>query len=388
MFKEKIKELLAKQKGKRAVINDKTKEIRTLLSNEDASDEDLKKAKALRSDIDNAKEELRQIEDDIKSYRVAEAGNPAPEGGHHTENNGNDDSEAEEQRAFNAYLHKEVRDGVSGITSPDVAPTIPESILYNPENEVKSVTDLSKLVTQFQATTASGKYPVLKRATERMNSVAELQKNPDLAKPEFEEVDWKVNTYRGAIPLSQESIDDSAIDLTSLVANNANEQKINTTNFAIANVLKLFTAKTVAGESVDDIKHILNVDLDPAYNKAIIASQSFYQYLDTLKDKNGQYLLHEAITDGSPRTLLGVPVTVVEDELFGAAGEAHAFIGDLARAILYANRKDIQVRWVDNDIYGQYLQVVTRFDVKAADKKAGYFVTYGASSNPTLAPSK
>ena len=275
------------------------------------------------------------------------------------------------------------RDGVSGITSPDVAPTIPESILYNPENEVKSVTDLSKLVTQFQATTASGKYPVLKRATERMNSVAELQKNPDLAKPEFEEVDWKVNTYRGAIPLSQESIDDSAIDLTSLVANNANEQKINTTNFAIANVLKSFTAKAVAGESVDDIKHILNVDLDPAYNKTIIASQSFYQYLDTLKDKNGQYLLHEAITDGSPRTLLGVPVTVVEDELLGAAGEAHAFIGDLARAILYANRKDIQVRWIDNDIYGQYLQVVTRFDVKAADKKAGYFVTYGAG-----APSK
>lgn len=382
MFKEKIEELLTKLDGKHSVVNDKTEELRKLLSNENATEEDLKQAKSLRSEIDSAKEEVRQIEDDIKSYRAAEEGTPAPE---QHKKRGKED-ENEEKRNFNAYLHKEVRDGVSGITSPDVAPTIPESILYNPENEVKSVTDLSKLVTQFQATTASGKYPVLKRATERMNSVAELQKNPDLAKPEFEDVDWKVNTYRGAIPLSQESIDDSAIDLTSLVANNANEQKINTTNFAIANVLKAFTAKTVAGESVDDIKHILNVDLDPAYNKTIVASQSFYQYLDTLKDKNGQYLLHEAITDGSPRTLLGVPVTVVEDELLGAAGEAHAFIGDLARAILYANRKDIQVRWVDNDIYGQYLQVVTRFDVKAADKKAGYFVTYGSASTP--APSK
>mgnify|MGYP002798594800 FL=1 len=78
--------------------------------------------------------------------------------------------------------------------------------------------------------------------------------------------------------------------------------------------------------------------------------------------------------------MLGVPVTVVEDELFGAAGEAHAFVGDLARAVLYANRKDIQVGWVDNDIYGQYLQAVTRFDVKAADKKAGYFVTYGGAT--------
>ena len=378
MFKEKLKELLAKKDGKRAVINEKTQEMRKLLSNEEATEDDLKKAKALRSDIDKTEDEVRSLEDDIKLYRAAEKGTPAPGGGHGKEKLGSE-TEEEEKRAFNAYLHKETRDGVSGITSPDVAPTIPESILYNPENEVKSVTDLSKLVTQFQATTASGKYPVLKRATERMNSVAELAKNPALAKPEFEEVDWKVETYRGAIPLSQESIDDSAIDLTSLVANNANEQKINTTNFAIAAVLKAFTAKTVAGESVDDIKHILNVDLDPAYNKSIIASQSFYQYLDTLKDKNGQYLLHEAINEGSPRTLLGVPVVVVEDELFGAAGEAHAFIGDLGRAVLYANRKDIQVRWVDNEVYGQYLQVVTRFDTKAADTKAGYFVTYNAA---------
>lgn len=376
MFKEKIKELLAKKEGKRAVINDKTKEMRQLLTNEEATDEDLTKAKSLRSEIDKANEEIRGIDELIATYKEAEKGTPAP---NPHKKRSNDDHE-EEKRAFNAYLHQEHRDGATGITSPDVAATIPESILYNPENEVKSVTDLSQLVTQFQATTASGKYPVLKRATERMNSVEELQKNPELAKPEFEEVDWKVSTYRGAIPLSQESIDDSAIDLTSLVAANANEQKINTTNFAIAAVLKAFTAKTVSGESVDDIKHILNVDLDPAYNKVIVASQSFYQYLDTLKDKNGQYLLHEAIAEGSPRTLLGVPVTVVEDELFGAAGEAHAFVGDLARAVLYANRKDIQVRWVDNDIYGQYLQAVTRFDVKAADKKAGYFVTYGGAT--------
>lgn len=377
MFREKIKELLAQKEGKRALINEKTNEMRQLLSNEDATDEDLTRAKSLRSEIDVAEKEIRSIEDDLKLYRKAAKGNPVPDPHKRYQNN---EDENEEKRNFNAYLHQEHRDGTTGITSSDVVATIPESILYNPENEVKSVTDLSQLVTQFQATTASGKYPVLKRATERMNSVEELQKNPELAKPEFEEVDWKVSTYRGAIPLSQESIDDSAIDLTSLVATNANEQKINTTNFAIAAVLKAFTAKSVAGESVDDIKHILNVDLDPAYNKMIIASQSFYQYLDTLKDKNGQYLLHEAITDGSPRTLLGVPVTVVEDELLGAAGEAHAFIGDLARAVLYANRKDIQVRWVDNDIYGQYLQAVTRFDVKAADKNAGYFVTPSAAS--------
>lgn len=368
MFKEKIKELLAQLEGKRSLVNEKTTEMRSLLTNEEASEDDVNKAKAMRSDIDKLNEEIRSIEDDIKLYRTAEKGNPAPEP---HEPNGDDD---DEKRSFNDFLHPEKRDG--GITSTDVSKTIPESIQYNPENEVKSVTDLTQYVTQFQATTASGTYPILKKATDKMATVEELAKNPDLAKPTFTSVDWKVATYRGAIPVSQESIDDSAIDLTGLVARNANEQKINTTNDAISMVLKSFTAKAITGESVDDIKHILNVDLDPAYNKMIVASQSFYQYLDTLKDKNGQYLLHEPITEGSPRILLGVPVVVVEDTLLGASGEAHAFIGDLARGVLYANRKDIQVKWVDDNIYGQYLQAVVRFDTKQADANAGYFVTY------------
>ena len=94
-----------------------------------------------------------------------------------------------------------------------------------------------------------------------------------------------------------------------------------------------------------------------------------------MKDKNGQYLLHQPIADGSPVTLLGVPVTVVEDTALGKSGEAHAWIGDLKRAVIMADRLDIQVRWVDNDVFGQYLQAVTRFDVESADKKAGYFVT-------------
>lgn len=368
MFKEKIQELLAQLNGKRSLVNDKTAEMRSILTNENADEDAVNKAKALRSDVDKLNEEIRGIEDDIKMYRAAEQGNPAPE--HHEPNTGDDD----EKRSFNEFLHPEHRDG--GIVSTDVAKTIPESIQYNPENEVKTVTDLAQLVTRFNATTASGTYPILKKATAKMATVEELAKNPDLAKPAFTSVDWKVQTYRGAIPVSQESIDDSAIDLTGLVARNANEQKINTTNYAVATVLKSFTAKSVTGDSVDDIKHILNVDLDPAYNKTIVASQSFYQYLDTLKDKNGQYLLHEAITDGSPRTLLGVPVVVIEDELLGTAGEAHAFIGDLARGVLYADRKDIQVKWVDDNIYGQYLQAVVRFDTKQADANAGYFVTY------------
>ncbi|WP_251547863.1 phage major capsid protein [Limosilactobacillus caecicola] len=380
MFREKIEELLAQKEGKRALINEKTNEMRQLLSNEDATDEDLTRAKSLRSEIDTAEKEVRSIEDDLKLYRKAAQGTPAPDSHKRAKNT---EDENEEKRNFNAYLHQEMRDGTSGITSSDASVTIPESIIYNPENEIKTVTDLSQFVQVFNATTASGSYPILKKATAQMHTVEELTKNPDLQKPEFLEVAWKIATYRGAIPISQESIDDSAIDLTGLVARNAKEQSLNTKNAAISAILKGFTEKNVDGSNaIDDLKKIWNVNLDVAYNKMIIASQSFYNWLDTLKDKNGRYLLQDSISSPSGKAVSGINVAVVEDDLFGEKGEAHAFVGDPYRAVILANRKDLQVRWVDNDVYGQYLQAVLRLDVKKADENAGYFVTVPLSAAP------
>ena len=79
---------------------------------------------------------------------------------------------------------------------------------------------------------------------------------------------------------------------------------------------------------------------------------------------------------------------VVEDTALGLAGEAHAWIGDLKRAVVMADRLDIQVRWVDNDIYGQYLQAVTRFCAVKADENAGYFLTQGDTATAPTTPSK
>ena len=357
-------------------------ETRALLDAEKPSDDDIKNADAKAKEVKDLNIEIKSGNETLASYKAVANDKPedAPkpdeeQGPERSFKRGN----TELRSALNTYLHTKgaVRDG---LTSPDADVTIPEDIVYNPESEVKSVTDLSKLVQHFKANTASGKYPILKRATTGLVSVDELAKNPELAKPQFETVNWEVKTYRGAIPVSNESIADSAVDLLGIVSQNAQEQKINTTNSVIATALQSFTPKDVAGESVDDIKHIINVDLDPAYQKVIIASQSFYNYLDTLKDGNGQYLLQQPIVDGSPVRLLGIPVTVVEDTALGKAGEAHAWVGDIKRAIIMADRLDIQVRWVDNEVFGQYLQAATRFDVKVADEKAGYFLTQKAST--------
>ncbi|HEN4596093.1 TPA: phage major capsid protein, partial [Streptococcus agalactiae] len=265
-----------------------------------------------------------------------------------------------------------------GVKKTDVKPVSSEEILYTPAREVKTVVDLKQFTSIHQAKKASGKWPVLQRATEKMVSVEELEKNPKLGKPQFTNVAWEIKTYRGAIPLSQESIDDADVDLVGIVAETIGQMKVNTTNDAIATVLKEFEAKTV--KNLDEIKKLLNVELDPAYNVSFIVSQSFYQTMDTLKDKNGRYLLQDSITSVSGKVFLGKPVFVLADEVLG---KDTAFVGDFKRGVLFADRKDLGLRWADNEIYGQYLQAVLRFGVSKVDDKAGYYVTFKPEQLPS-----
>lgn len=395
MFDEKIKELKASINSLSTTIADKTAQVKNALEADD-----LEKARTIKNEIDTAKEELKTAKADLELFEATKnSGGAENKTGREIET---DDMTYRDK--INAFLHSKgtvVNDGLrfNGkdevlISMNEVTPVVPktdgvkktdttkvtsEELVTTPMREIKTTVDLKPFTTIYPAKKASGKYPILKKATSKMVSVAELEKNPALAKPEFEQVDWSVETYRGAIPVSQESVDDADVDLISIVAETVGQIKVNTTNSAIADVLKTFTAKTVA--NVDDIKKILNVDLDPAYDVAFVVSQSFYQILDTLKDGNGRYLLQDSITAVTGKVLLGKPVFVLSDEILGASGEAKAFVGDFKRGVLFADRKDLGLRWADNEIYGQYLQAVLRFGVKKVDAKAGYFVTFTPSES-------
>ena len=287
---------------------------------------------------------------------------------------GNQDNKfSEETQAFLDYVKTKgaQRDNV---TSVEAQPIIPEDIKYQPEELPETFVDLKKFVNVQPVTTAAGSHPILNPAQETMVSVEELEKNPELAKPKFTDIDYKVKTYRGQIPVSQESLDDSEANLANIVAQNNARQAVNTTNKYIADVMKSFEAVNTA--DLDDIKQIINVEIDPAYNLSLVVSQSFYQALDTLKDKNGQYLLKQDITSPTGTVLFGRPVFIIKDELFGNKGDKKAFIGDLKYAVFFADRKQASVKWVENEIYGQVLAAYMRFDVKKGVEEAGRFLTY------------
>ena len=280
---------------------------------------------------------------------------------------------SDEAKGFVEYLKSKgaKRDNVKSV---DAQPIIPEDIKYQPEELPETFVDLKKFVNVQPVTTAAGSHPILNPAQETMVSVEELEKNPELAKPKFTDIDYKVKTYRGQIPVSQESLDDSEANLANIVAQNNGRQAVHTTNKYIAYVMKSFEAVNTA--DLDDIKQIINVEIDPAYNLSLVVSQSFYQALDTLKDKNGQYLLKQDSTSPTGTVLCGRPVFIIKDELFGNKGDKKAFIGDLKYAVFFADRKQASVKWVENEIYGQILAAYMRFDVKKGVEEAGRFLTY------------
>lgn len=259
------------------------------------------------------------------------------------------------------------------LTSTELGVLIPKEISNTPTEEKGRLIDLSKFVTVVKVNTSSGTYPLLKRTKAVLATAEELAKNPDLAKPEFEKVDWKVATYRGAIPISQESIDDAEVDVLGIVEKQAEILKINTKNKKICEVLKTFEAKTFT--KIDEVITLLDVDLDIAYSRIAIMSQTFFNKLHLTKDKMGRYMWDTNLIANSQNEYIPVEIVIVPDEYLGEKSEAKAFIGDSEAGVLLSDRADLSVKWIDNEIYGQYLQAAIRFDAKKADTKAGFFVT-------------
>nr|WP_241655752.1 phage major capsid protein [Enterococcus faecium] len=286
-----------------------------------------------------------------------------------------DDKKEKETRSINQFIRTkgEMRDGLTTVGAEAV---IPIDRITKPEKQPETVVDLRQHVGRVPVTTGTGSYPILKANKNKMISVAELAKNPALANPEFTKVNYEIETYRGYIPVSQESLDDSDIDLSGLVAEHIQRQSLNTSNAEIAAKLQTAPAKTVT--TIDDLKDIVNVAIDPAYAAKIIASQSFFNELDKMKDNDGRYLLQQDVTVASGYKLLGREVVVMADDVIGkTAGDKVAFVGDPSLFVKYFDRQQASVRWVDNDVYGQLLAGFIRFDVEVADTAAGFYVTLG-----------
>ena len=326
----------------------------------------------LQKEIEEKEAEKAQLEKEIEELekQIEEQNRKAPTPGK-TEKRGG--KTLEQREAFNHYLRtKEVR--ADGLKSAEGEAIIPVELM-TPKEAKQDKTDLTSLVNIVNVKNASGKWAVVKLTDQTMNTVEELEENPELAKPTFTKVNYEIKTRRGHLPVSQELIDDADYDVMGLVAKQAKNQERITKNKEIAKVLKTATAKSAAG--LDGLKDILNVELKPYYDATIVCTQSMFAALDKIKDKDGRYMLQTDITSPTGYKFAGRVIDVYPDDIIGdAKGEMKAFIGDVGEFATLFDRAQTTVKWQDDKIYGQYLATANRFDVKKVDEAAGFYVTY------------
>lgn len=236
--------------------------------------------------------------------------------------------------------------------------------------------DLSKYVTKEAVGTGQGKFPVAKRAQAILATKAELAEIAEIDEPLFLEVDYKCETRIGQIAFSNELIEDAEIDVVAYAKRSMERMVTNTNNANIMTVLKGFTK--VNATNADELKRVVNVDLDPELDLKIVMNQDAYQLIDTLKDADGRYLLQDSIASASGKMLFGKEVILVSNKVAPTAKDTAGFIwiGDLKEAVFMAQRNEISAEWEKFDRYSKGLAVGIRSDYKKIDAEAGKLVNF------------
>ncbi|MEB6212999.1 phage major capsid protein [Enterococcus casseliflavus] len=236
--------------------------------------------------------------------------------------------------------------------------------------------DLSAYVTKEAVGTGQGKFPVAKRVKAILATKAELAEIAEIDEPLFNEVDYKVETRIGQIAFSNELIEDAEIDVVAYAQRQMQRMVKNTNNANIMTVLKGFTK--VNATNADELKRVVNVDLDPELDLKIILNQDAYQAIDTMKDAQGRYLLQDSIAVSSGKVLFGKEVIVVSNAVAPTPKDTTGFIfvGDLKESVFMAQRNEISAEWEKFDRYSKGLAVGIRSDYKKIDADAGKLVNF------------
>lgn len=261
----------------------------------------------------------------------------------------------------------------AGVKTTDVGAIIPKEVL-EPQKTPERQNPLLNLIHVVKVTSGSGSYPVMKKSNRKMTEVGELEENPELGKTKITEVDYKIKTYRGELPISREAIEDAQYDLIGILQEDIQDQDEQTKLAIVADVMK--SAKVVNASGLDGIKDILNTKISSVYKKSLVVTDTMFNALDKIKDKDGRYMMQPDITSPTGYSFSGKTIYPVEDTLLGQEGEMKFFIGDVEYFLTLFDRMELTVNWEDNHKFGKNLASYLRFDIKKTDEDAGVFGTY------------
>lgn len=215
-------------------------------------------------------------------------------------------------------------------------------------------------------------------------TVAETAKIGKEDGPKFERVEFAVEKRASILPVSQELISDSDERIAQLVSDWLGEEDIATVNKLVLD--KVSTVSKTDLKGLDGIKEAANKTLGAAYAGAvsIVTNDDGLQYLDTLKDKNGRYILTPDAQDPVRKVIStgsGVlPVHVVSCATLASDGKKVPFIvADMKSAVTLFRYGTFKVTSTDVGTVGDLsafendlmlFKGSTRLDCKIVDKGA------------------
>ena len=211
-------------------------------------------------------------------------------------------------------------------------------------------------------------------------AVDEEAQFPDMPKPEFVKISYKLKKLGGILKATKEFYQSADSTIKAYITKWIAKKGITTRNNLI---LKAIDDKKdgskVAITNIDSLKDIINTKLDPTIlnGTQIVTNQDGFNWLDKLKDENGRYILQPDITQKFKYLLFGkYPVIVFSNKQIKTnTNKAPFYIGNLKEFITSFDFQKLFIEmssqagdlW-DKDMIG--IKVRERLDVQVIDENA------------------
>ena len=337
---KKMRELLRKIEEKRALAKGYT----------EGENKDLEKAKQILDEIDKLQEEyevekrLFEAEKEAEKLSDEDIAKVEKEIENKKENKGKKEENSIEKFA------KQIRNIAKGLnegTPADGGYTVPEDISTLVEQRREAKASLIDLVSVENVTTNKGSRTFKKRSQQTgFTKVGEGGKITKTSTPQFERMDYEIAKYAGYLPITNELLEDTDTNIVNTIVEWLGDESRVTRNNIILSLIKTKAETELKG--LDDIKKVLNVTLGSAFKSTsvIVTNDDGLQYLDTLKDTEGKYLLQPNPADPMQLRLAAgavtVPITVIPNaDLPTNSSKIPFIIGDLKEGIRFFDRKQL-----------------------------------------------
>lgn len=237
-------------------------------------------------------------------------------------------------------------------TLADGGYTVPNDIQTRVNEYRDAKKSLIDLVDKENVTTNKGSRTYKKRSQQTgFEKVGEGGKIKGKSTPQFERIDYKIEKYAGYLPVTNELLEDSDENIANTLIVWLGDESRVTRNKIIISVAKTQSKQSIT--SLDDIKKILNVKLGQAFKPTskIVTNDDGLQWLDTLKNEKGEYLLQPSPADPMKMRLCAgatiVPVEVYPNDDLASDTETSGhrkipfMIGDLKEGIKFFDRNQM-----------------------------------------------